>query len=191
MQTLEGTRLGPYEILSLVGAGGMGQVYRARDTRLGREIALKVLNPSLAADAGAVARFEREARAVAALNHPNILALHDVGQENSTAYVVTELLDGSSLRERLAEDLACGGGAGAGPRCPLRRRSHRQDHEIKDDEAAAIASTHGTGVASVSCTPNCIAGSYSVTATPLTATASAAVPFTNHGAPCRHRAVRH
>jgi serine/threonine protein kinase len=103
MQAAPGTRLGPYEIVSLLGAGGMGEVYRARDTRLGRDVAIKLLAPALAADTNAVARFEREARAVAALSHPNILALHDVGRENSTAYVVTELLDGSSLRERLAQ----------------------------------------------------------------------------------------
>jgi serine/threonine protein kinase len=74
-----GSRLGPYEILSPIGAGGMGEVYRARDTRLGREVAIKVLPQSLAADADALARFEREALAVAALSHPNILAIFDFG----------------------------------------------------------------------------------------------------------------
>jgi serine/threonine protein kinase/Tol biopolymer transport system component len=102
MQIAPGTRFGPFEILSLVGAGGMGEVYRARDTRLHRDVAIKVLTPFFVGDEGAAARFEREARAVAALNHPNILALHDIGREGSTAFAVTELLEGSPLRERLA-----------------------------------------------------------------------------------------
>jgi eukaryotic-like serine/threonine-protein kinase len=100
--TLEkGARLGPYEILSPLGAGGMGEVYKARDTRLGREVAVKVL-PQMTADGPeALARFEREAQAVAALSHPNILAIHDFGREGIHAYFVTELLEGESLRERL------------------------------------------------------------------------------------------
>lgn len=96
-----GTKLGPYEILNPLGAGGMGEVYRARDTRLGREVAIKVLPEHLSADDDAVARFDREARAVAALSHPNILALHDFGKEGATAYAVMELLDGKTLRARL------------------------------------------------------------------------------------------
>jgi serine/threonine-protein kinase len=102
MAIATGTRLGPYEILAPLGAGGMGEVYRARDTRLGREVAVKVLPESLAADAGALARFEREARAVAALSHPNILALHDYGQEAGLFYAVTELLEGETLRDRMS-----------------------------------------------------------------------------------------
>src|SRR5689334_19283833 len=98
-----GTRLGPYEIVAPLGAGGMGEVYRARDTRLGRDVAVKVLPERLASDHDAVARFEREAKAVAALSHPNILAIHDVGQTDGTAWAVTELLDGSTLRERIEE----------------------------------------------------------------------------------------
>jgi predicted Ser/Thr protein kinase len=89
-----GTRLGPYEIVSSIGAGGMGEVYKARDTRLGREVALKILPVDLAADPLRRRRFEQEARAVAALNHPNIVALYDVGD----GYIVTELVDGESLR---------------------------------------------------------------------------------------------
>ncbi|HKD20056.1 MAG TPA: protein kinase [Thermoanaerobaculia bacterium] len=101
MTLAAGTKLGPYEILSQLGAGGMGEVYRARDTRLGREVAVKVL-PRISADsADALARFEREARAVAALSHPNILAIHDFGHEGDVAYSVTELLEGESLRQRL------------------------------------------------------------------------------------------
>ncbi len=96
-----GTRLGPYEILAPIGAGGMGVVYRARDARLEREVAVKVIAPALARDPDAVSRFEREARAVAALSHPNILALHDVGQTDGVPFAVTELLDGESLRVRL------------------------------------------------------------------------------------------
>ncbi len=96
-----GTRLGPYEILALIGVGGMGEVYRARDTRLGREIAVKVLADHLARDPESLARFEREARAVATLAHPNILDVHDIGNEAGVAYFVTELLEGEALRARL------------------------------------------------------------------------------------------
>ena len=97
-----GTRLGPYEVLAPLGAGGMGEVYRAKDTRLGREVAVKVLPEKVAGDAAALARFEREARAVAALSHPHILALHDFGSEGGVTYAVTELLDGETLADRLA-----------------------------------------------------------------------------------------
>jgi len=96
-----GVRLGPYEILSPIGAGGMGEVYKARDTRLDRYVAIKVLPESLASDREALLRFEREAKAVAALNHPNILSLHDFGREGDVAFAVTELLEGESLRQRL------------------------------------------------------------------------------------------
>ena len=101
MNRLIGTRLGPYEIVAPLGAGGMGEVYGARDTRLGREVAIKVLPPGLAEDPEALSRFEREARAVAAINHPNILALHDVGTDNGVAHAVMELLEGETLRKRL------------------------------------------------------------------------------------------
>jgi serine/threonine protein kinase/Tfp pilus assembly protein PilF len=96
-----GTRLGPYEILSPLGAGGMGEVYRARDSRLDRDVAVKVLPESLLADGEALARFEREAKAVAALSHPNILAIHDFGREGGISYAVMELLEGETLRDRL------------------------------------------------------------------------------------------
>ena len=96
-----GTKLGPYEIISPLGSGGMGEVYRARDTRLARDVAVKVLPERLARDKEARARFEREARAVAALSHPNILEIHDFGVEDGIAYVVTELLEGETLRARL------------------------------------------------------------------------------------------
>src|SRR5215470_12130496 len=96
-----GTRLGPYEVLSPLGAGGMGEVYRARDTRLDRDVAIKVLPVSVASDPEALARFEREAKAVAALSHPNILAIHDFGSEGGIVYAVMELLDGETLRGKL------------------------------------------------------------------------------------------
>ena len=103
MAVSPGTKLGPYEIVSTLGAGGMGEVYRARDTRLGREVALKVLPESFARDADRLRRFEQEARTVAALNHPNILAVFDVGTENGTPYLVSELLEGESLRAVLEQ----------------------------------------------------------------------------------------
>ncbi|HEY3171431.1 MAG TPA: protein kinase, partial [Thermoanaerobaculia bacterium] len=96
-----GTRLGPYEILAPLGAGGMGEVYRARDRRLDRDVAVKVLPERLADDANALSRFEREAKAVAALSHPNILAIHDLGTHEGVRYAVTELLEGATLRQHL------------------------------------------------------------------------------------------
>src|SRR5262245_43394143 len=101
MSLSAGTRLGPYEIVEPLGAGGMGEVYRARDPRLRRDVAIKVLPPHLSKDPEALARFEREAHAVAALSHPNILAIFDVGNDRGLAYVVTELLEGETLRGRL------------------------------------------------------------------------------------------
>jgi serine/threonine protein kinase/Tol biopolymer transport system component len=111
MALASGTNVGPYEILSPIGAGGMGEVYRARDTRLGRDVALKILPESFTRDKSRnddnnndrLHRFEQESRAIAALNHPNILAIHDVGQHNGTPFLVTELLDGESLRSVLDE----------------------------------------------------------------------------------------
>ena len=96
-----GTRLGPYEIMSPLGAGGMGEVYRARDTRLQRDVAIKVLPAALSSDPERLARFEQEARAAAALNHPNILAVFDIGTHGGAPYIVAELLEGKTLRERL------------------------------------------------------------------------------------------
>jgi len=96
-----GMHLGPYEILGLIGAGGMGEVYRARDTRLARDVAVKVLPAEFAGDPDRLRRFEQEARAVAALNHPNIVAIHDIGSHEGAPYIVTELLEGESLREKL------------------------------------------------------------------------------------------
>ncbi len=97
-----GVRLGPYETVALIGAGGMGEVYKARDTRLGRDVALKVMPDLLASAPEALARFEREARAVAAVSHPNILAIYDTGCEAGIAYIVTEIVEGMTLRDLIA-----------------------------------------------------------------------------------------
>ena len=97
-----GQTLGPYEITARLGAGGMGEVFRARDTRLGRDVALKVLPAGTANDPAAAARFDREARAIASLNHPNICALYDVGHDHGRTYLVMELLEGETLHQRLA-----------------------------------------------------------------------------------------
>ena len=101
MTLRSGSRLGPFEVLAPLGAGGMGEVYRARDPKLGREVAIKVLPESLAKDAVALARFQVEARALAALSHPNILGIFDLGSDNGIADAVTELLEGETLRARL------------------------------------------------------------------------------------------
>ena len=100
---MEGTTFGPYEIVELLGSGGMGEVYRARDPRLDREVALKVLPAEFAADTDRLARFEREARAAAALNHPNIAVVFDIGDEDGTRYIVQEYLRGVDLRQRLED----------------------------------------------------------------------------------------
>lgn len=97
-----GTRLGPYEIVAPLGAGGMGEVYRAKDPRLGRDVAIKVLPHHLSQNAEVRARFEREARSVAALSHSNICALYDVGSHQGTDYLVMELLEGETLADRVA-----------------------------------------------------------------------------------------
>src|SRR4030095_8980710 len=96
-----GTMLGPYKIVSSLGAGGMGEVYHARDTRLGRDVAIKILPAAFSADPDRLRRFEQETRSVAAINHPNILAIYDVGQHNAVPFIVFELLEGETLRARL------------------------------------------------------------------------------------------
>ncbi len=122
MALTSGTKLGPYEIQSPLGAGGMGEVYRARDTRLNREVAVKILPASFSADPERLQRFAQESRAAAALNHPNILSIYDIGEANGAPYVVSELLEGETLRDRLrtgplsstrkaidyAQQIACG-----------------------------------------------------------------------------------
>jgi serine/threonine protein kinase len=101
MALTSGSKLGPYEIQSPLGAGGMGEVYRAKDTRLGRDVALKVLPESFTRDVDRLRRFEQEARAVAALSHPNILAIHDIGEQHGSPFLVSELLEGETLRQAL------------------------------------------------------------------------------------------
>jgi serine/threonine protein kinase len=125
-----GTRLGPYEVLSSIGAGGMGEVYRALDTRLGRQVAVKVLPEGLALEPVRLRRFEQEARAASALNHPNILTLFDVGSPEGTPYLVTELLDGRNLRAVI-------GGTGL----PLARV-----HDYAAQIARGLAAAHGQGI---------------------------------------------
>lgn len=102
MRLTPGTCLGAYEIVGPIGAGGMGEVYRARDGRLNRDVAVKILSAEFNGNPERLHRFAQEARAAAALNHPNILAVYDVGQESGSSYIVSELLEGQTLRERLA-----------------------------------------------------------------------------------------
>jgi len=125
-----GTRLGPYEVLSPIGAGGMGEVYRAKDTRLGRDVAVKVLPEIVSRDPRALSRFEHEARAVAALSHPNILALFDVGESGGVHYAVSELLEGENLRSLISR----------GP-VPVRRAL-----EIAEQAAQGLAAAHEKGI---------------------------------------------
>src|SRR5882724_2275971 len=130
MALTPGTRIGPYEIVSPLGAGGMGEVYRARDPRLGREVAIKVLPSSLSADPGRLQRFEQEARSASALNHPNILVVYDVGTDNGVPYLVTELLEGETLRERLRNSAL-----------PVRKGS-----EHAEQIAQGLAAAHERGI---------------------------------------------
>src|ERR1700746_2936548 len=104
MPLATGTRLGPYEIQASLGGGGMGEVYRARDTRLDRTVAIKVLPPSMAADGDRLQRFEHEARILSTLNHPTLLAIYDVVSEGGVHYLVSEFLVGHTLRELLGQN---------------------------------------------------------------------------------------
>jgi eukaryotic-like serine/threonine-protein kinase len=101
MSLSTGTRLGPYEIVSALGAGGMGEVYRARDTRLERTVAVKILPAQFSADPVRKQRFEREAKTISSLNHPHICVLYDVGHQDGTAYLVMECVEGETLAKRL------------------------------------------------------------------------------------------
>lgn len=125
-----GMELGPYKIISHLGGGGMGEVYRAKDLRLGREVAIKVLSEKFTSDSEALNRFEREARAVAALSHPNILAIHDIGKDQNISFTVTELLAGETLRGRL--------GKGALP--------WRKSAELAASVADGLAAAHAKGI---------------------------------------------
>ncbi|MFZ1974406.1 MAG: protein kinase [Candidatus Acidiferrales bacterium] len=131
MALVPGTRLGPYEIVALLGAGGMGEVYRARDARLDRIVAIKILPTAIAADSDQLRRFEREARSASALNHPNIITIHELGQDGSTRYIAMELIEGQTLRELLR-----GGGL------PVRRVL-----EIATQVAEGLAKAHEAGIA--------------------------------------------
>ncbi|HSD71514.1 MAG TPA: protein kinase [Thermoanaerobaculia bacterium] len=125
-----GSRLGPYEILAPLGAGGMGEVYRARDARLGREIALKVLPVELSDDADRLSRFEQEARSASALNHPNIVTVHDIGRAGDVSFIAMELVDGKTLRE-----------LGASGPLPVRRTL-----TIATQIAEGLGKAHGAGI---------------------------------------------
>ena len=130
MSLPSGTTLGPYEILGPLGAGGMGEVYRARDTRLNRTIAIKVLPSGLADDRDRLRRFEQEAQAASALNHPNILTIHDIGHEAGVAFIAMEWVQGKTLRDLLADG-----------RLPPRRLAHIA-HQIAD----GLAQAHAAGI---------------------------------------------
>src|SRR5947208_2434531 len=141
-----GPRLGPYQILAPLGAGGMGEVFRARDTRLGRDVAIKVLPAEFSADGNRLQRFEKEARAVAALNHPNILVIHDTGVHDGTPYLVSELLEGQTLREVLGD---CSGAVSAPSAVTDRRYSGlpvRKATEYALQIAQGLAAAHGKGI---------------------------------------------
>src|ERR1039457_4953005 len=126
MALISGTKLGPYEIVAPAGAGGMGEVYRARDARLNREVAIKVLPAGFARDPERLRRFQQEAQAVAALNHPNILAIHDFGEHEGSPYIVAEFLEGETLHALL--------GAGA---LPVRKAT-----ELAQQVAIGLAAAH-------------------------------------------------
>src|SRR5947209_4705008 len=130
MALSSGSRLGPYAIVAPIGAGGMGEVYRARDTDLGRDVAVKVLPPAFSEDADRLRRFKQEAQAAALLNHPNILAIYHVGQQDGSPYMVSELLEGESLRQRLQ----------AGP-LPVRKAI---DYAVQ--VARGLAAAHDKGI---------------------------------------------
>ena len=130
MALAAGSRLGPYEILTPLGAGGMGEVYRARDTRLGRDVAIKVIAAGSSMDGDRLRRFEQEARTASALNHPNILTIHDFGTHDGAPFVVTELLEGVTLRERLA----------------LGALSPRRAVDYAVQIAHGLAAAHGKGI---------------------------------------------
>src|SRR5262245_15824482 len=126
-----GAKLSHYVIQERIGAGGMGTVYRASDTSLGRDVAIKVINPEIASDPDRIARFHREARAVAALNHPGIVTIHDRVEEHGTTYLVTEYVEGMTLRELMTNERVGG---------------YRQIADIGSQVAAALSAAHGSGI---------------------------------------------
>jgi len=153
MSLAQGTKLGPYEILAPLGAGGMGEVYRARDPRLGRDVAIKVLPASASADPERLRRFEQEARATGALNHPNILVIYDIGVHEGAPYIVSELLEGETLRERLHREAApvasssmASGSAEAKTAAPARALSQRKAVQHAIQIAQGLAAAHEKGI---------------------------------------------
>lgn len=122
--------MGPYEIVAQLGAGGMGEVYRARDKKLDRDVAIKVLSESVAADPDALSRFAREAKAVAALSHPNILSIFDFGTHDGVSYAVMELLEGETLRRH---------GAAPGQALPKKRCRRTYNHSVRLDPWRELA----------------------------------------------------
>src|SRR6202165_4542892 len=131
MALASGTKLGPYEIASPLGAGGMGEVYRARDARLGRDVAIKILPAAFSADRDRLHRFEEEARSASALNHPNIVTIHELGQDGSTHYIAMELVEGKTLRDLLVAGLL-----------PMRKAI-----EIAAQGAEGLTKAHEAGIA--------------------------------------------
>lgn len=125
-----GARVGPYEIVALAGRGGMGEVYRARDSRLGRNVALKLLPSEVGRDAARLHRFEQEARTASSLNHPNILTIYEIGETAGTPFFVTELIDGDALREQMTGD-------------PI---NLRQVLDVAEQVASALAAAHEAGI---------------------------------------------
>jgi eukaryotic-like serine/threonine-protein kinase len=131
-----GRRLGPYEITARIGAGGMGEVLAARDGRLGRDVAIKILPPALSGDADRVRRFEQEARAAGSMNHPNLVTVHDAGVHDGSTYLVMELLEGETLREKMGGEVT-----GEGGRIPLRKVV---DYSVQI--ANGLAAAHDKGI---------------------------------------------
>src|ERR1700738_1834697 len=131
MSLAPGVRLGPYEILAPLGAGGMGEVFRATDTKLGRQVAIKVLPSATASDAGRRQRFEQEARSASALNHPNILTIYDIGEADGVIYIAMELVEGRTLRELVA----------SGEALPTKRLL-----DIAVQTAEGLAKAHSAGI---------------------------------------------
>src|SRR3989442_14165280 len=133
-----GAKLGPYEIIAPLGAGGMGEVYRARDTKLGRDVAIKLLPASFSGDSDRLHRFEQEACAAGALNHPNILVIHHVDTHEGAPYIVSELLEGETLRQRL--------GASLGTHASSVLLSQRKVIDYASQIARGLAAAHEKGI---------------------------------------------
>src|SRR4030095_1013695 len=130
MPLTSGTRLGRYEVQGQLGAGGMGEVYLARDTQLDRAIALKILHSDVASDGQRMRRFVQEAKAASSLNHPNILTIHEIGESNSAHFIATEFIEGETLRERMAKS----------------RLKLTESLEIAIQVASALAAAHAVGI---------------------------------------------